>query len=177
MTSTKRVDLDAIALALNEGCTDPSDVADLIDEARRSREALKHAGPLAAAIRQFTVEAPNDEPNVKALRIAAEGYFGGDFRAPAKGRVSDEEPFGGRYWGIFSVEGDDPSPLMLIRGEVDAREELARRQALDSEHDDYLDEYHDVFRSDIVGSWWNSIDPDPRAADPLTLDEIVKVHA
>lgn len=78
------------------------------------------ADALKTAIRTFTVDAPNDEPNgererqlevlgqalergdirvarkaysrmceagaddLRALRIAAEGHFGGDFRSPAR---------------------------------------------------------------------------------------------
>lgn len=79
-------------------------------------KTIGEASALAAAIRAFTVDAPNDEPNgpmeasllalrfalgrgdmksarryyremcsqmsddTKTLRVAAEGYFGGDFR-------------------------------------------------------------------------------------------------
>lgn len=84
-------------------------------------KTIEEAQALTAAIRTFTDEAPNDEPNgptegdllalrfalgrgdmksarrhfrdmcthwsadTKALRVAAEGYFGGDFRKGLRG--------------------------------------------------------------------------------------------
>ena len=37
--------------------------------------------------------------------------------------ASNREPFGGRYFGIFYVEGDDPSPVFMVRGYEDAERE------------------------------------------------------
>ena len=52
-------------------------------QALESAEAagLAATEALKRAIRTFTVDAPDDQP--KALREAAEAFFGGDFRSPA----------------------------------------------------------------------------------------------
>lgn len=86
------------------------------------------------------------------------------------------EPFGGRYWGIFNVEGDIPEPLMLFWRKDAADRELARRRALDPEDDDRLTEWHQVFRCDIWGAWWNSYEPDPRADSPMSVESIHALH-
>jgi hypothetical protein len=75
---------------------------------------------------------------------------------------------------IFWVEGDDPSPLALFRRKADAERELARRQALDVEDEDVLTMHHQVFRADVMGVWWNSYDPDPRADSTLSRAEILE---
>ncbi len=85
---------------------------------------------------------------------------------------AEREPFGGRYHGIFNVEGDDPAPLVIFPRKSHADAELTRRQALPDDADDYADEHHQVFPLDVIGVWWNCYDPDPRADNPLTPDEV-----
>ena len=87
----------------------------------------------------------------------------------------DRVPFGGRFFAILNVEGEGDMPV-LIRSKDDANTELARRRALPEDHDDHATEYHQVFLCDVAGVIWNSYDPDPRADNPLTPEEIVAVH-
>ncbi len=84
----------------------------------------------------------------------------------------EREPFGGRWFGIWNVEGEG-EPLFLCPTRDDAEHELERRRALPADHDDVLSKFHHVFPCDIAGAWWNSYDPDPRAKSPLSLDEII----
>lgn len=85
------------------------------------------------------------------------------------------EPCGGRYFVILDVEGEgDPLAMFLRRADADAY--LAQRQALPDDHDDRFTEYHQVFPCDVLGAWWNSYDPDPRADNPLLHEEIMRVH-
>ena len=88
--------------------------------------------------------------------------------------ASGREPFAGRFYGVFNVEGDDPSPLFVFRSRDDAALELARRQALPEEHDDRLDEYCQLFPVDLIGAWWNSYDPDPR--NGLDPSEVIAAY-
>lgn len=88
---------------------------------------------------------------------------------------SSREPFGGRYFGIWNVEGEG-EPLALFSSEAAAARELDRRRALPEDDDDRLTEYHQVFPADLIGAWWNSYESDPRADDPLTHAEIVAVQ-
>lgn len=89
--------------------------------------------------------------------------------------MSAREPFGGKYYGIWNVEGDgEPKALFPSRREADA--ELARRRALPEEDDARLDDYDQVFSCDIMGAWWNSYDPDPREGLALTNAEILSVQ-
>jgi hypothetical protein len=85
----------------------------------------------------------------------------------------ERELFSGRYYGIWNVEGDG-GPIALFCGQEDAERELARRRALPEDDDDHLTKYHHVFPADLVGVWWNSYDPDPRAESPLGSDEIIR---
>lgn len=82
------------------------------------------------------------------------------------------EPFGGKYYGIWNVEGDG-EPIVLFGNREDADADLARRHALPDDHDDRATPEHQVFTCDIAGAWWNSYDPDPLGERPMTLDEIV----
>ncbi len=91
--------------------------------------------------------------------------------------MSKREPFGGRYWGIWDIDGEDGEPIALYPRKQDADAALARARGLDEDDDDYLTEYHDVFPCDIAGAWWNSYDADPRGDSPLDTEEIVAVHA
>jgi len=85
------------------------------------------------------------------------------------------EPFGGKYFGIWNVEGDG-EPLALFPSRNDAEAELRRRRSLSPHNDLYATGRHHVFPCDIAGAWWNSHDPDPREDDPITLDEIVRAQ-
>lgn len=89
--------------------------------------------------------------------------------------MSAREPFGGRYYGIWNVEGDG-GPLMLFLREEDAKRELERLRALPEDDDDRLDQYHQVFPADLIGVWWNSYDPDPRAGSRLADDEVIRAY-
>jgi hypothetical protein len=85
------------------------------------------------------------------------------------------EPFGGKWYGIWNVEGDG-EPLALFPTREDAELVLAERRLLPVDDDDRMTKYHQVFPCDLVGCWWNSYDPDPREHDPLTLEEIAAAH-
>lgn len=85
------------------------------------------------------------------------------------------EPFGGRFFGIFDVEGEG-DPVALFRSKEEAGRELARRKSLPHDDDDWLSEYHHMLLCDVAGTVWNSFDPDPRADNPLSPDEILAVH-
>lgn len=88
--------------------------------------------------------------------------------------TSSREPFGGKYYGIWNVEGDG-EPKALFPSRAGAEAELARRRAL-PEDDWRLGEYDQVFPCDIMGAWWNSYDPDPREELALTNEEILSVQ-
>lgn len=85
------------------------------------------------------------------------------------------EPFGGRFYGIWNVEGEG-EPIALFPRKLDALAELERRRALPVDDDDHMTEFHQVFPCDMIGAWWNSYDADPRADDPLDAAEIASVH-
>ncbi len=85
------------------------------------------------------------------------------------------EPFAGRWFGIFNVEGDDPSPLALHPTQALADDDVARRRALPEEHDDHMTERHQVFPCDMAGVWWNSYDPMP-SGGPLTVAMVAAIH-
>lgn len=82
------------------------------------------------------------------------------------------EPFGGRWYGIFNVEGEG-DPGALFQSRADAERDVERRRALPDER---LTEYHQVLPCDLAGAVWNSFDPDPRAGNPLDASEILAVH-
>ncbi len=85
------------------------------------------------------------------------------------------EAITGRYYIIVNVECDGEEPAGMFPDKVDADLYLARRQGLPEEDPEHLTEFHQVFPCDIAGAWWNSYEPDPRADNPLTPEEIVKV--
>ena len=85
------------------------------------------------------------------------------------------EPFAGRFWGLFNVESEG-EPLVLFGGAEVATAELARRQALPDDHDDWLSRDWCMLPCDVAGTVWNCFDPDPRADNPLTPREILAVH-
>ncbi len=89
--------------------------------------------------------------------------------------MSQRDPFGGKYHGIWDVEGDS-EPVLISPDSAWLTKELARRQGLPVEDDDHLSGYNHVFSCDIVGAWWNSHDVDPREEEPLTLAEIISVQ-
>jgi hypothetical protein len=90
-------------------------------------------------------------------------------------KAGGREPFGGRYFGIWNVEGEG-EPVVILPGREDADRELARRRALPEDDDDHLTEYHQVFPCNFVGVWWNSYEPDPREHNPLTVPEIIAAY-
>lgn len=47
------------------------------------------------------------------------------------------EPVGGRFWGIWNVEGEG-EPIVLFARKEDAMRDLERRRALPEEDDDRL---------------------------------------
>lgn len=87
-------------------------------------------------------------------------------------------PLDDRY--LFPWDGDGhvicaeeaevgPRPLIVFLGygsEREAQEELARRQALDNEHDDHLSQDCCVLSTQAALSIWNSVDHDPRLPAP-----------
>lgn len=86
------------------------------------------------------------------------------------------EPFGGRWFGIFNVEGEG-APSALYPSEADADREIDRRRALPEDDDDHLSEYYQALPVHLAAIVWNSYDPDPRAESPLDAAEIAAVHA
>lgn len=87
--------------------------------------------------------------------------------------MNAREPFSGKYFGIWNVEGEDGEPLALFGSREEAEREVERRRALPDDADDYLTEYHQVFPCDLVGVWWNSYEPDPRTDSPLSSEEVI----
>lgn len=87
--------------------------------------------------------------------------------------MREHEPFALRMFGIFNVEGHDPDPILILGSRASAEKELERRRALTDEDDDHLDQYHQVFRCDVIGVWWNSYDTDPREQTPLSASEVI----
>jgi len=85
------------------------------------------------------------------------------------------EPFAGHFFGIFNVEGADPEPLALFNTKALADGFLEACRKLPEDHDDHLDEHHHVFPADLVGVWWNSYDPYPRA-EPLSAEETIRAY-
>lgn len=79
-------------------------------------------------------------------------------------------PWDGNGWVICGEEPEvGPRPLLVFVGygaEKAARKELARRQALDADDDDHLDDEAGVLSTQAALSIWNSIDPDPRLPAP-----------
>jgi len=88
---------------------------------------------------------------------------------------ANREPFGGKCYGIWDVEGDS-EPVVIFTKRDKADRELERRRALPEGDEDRLDVYHHVFPCDVMGAWWNSHDPDPREDMPLTNAEILSVQ-
>jgi hypothetical protein len=88
---------------------------------------------------------------------------------------SMRDPFGGRYFGIWNVEGEG-EPIALFRRHDLATRELERRRALPEDDDDRLDEYAQIFPCDLIGLWWNSYEPDPSPDDPLSPEEIIAAY-
>lgn len=86
------------------------------------------------------------------------------------------DPFHGRFAAIMNVEGEG-DPIALFRDPEEAARELTRRQALTDDDDGYLSKYHHVFTTDVVGVFWNSYDPDPRADSSLEPEEIMSAYA
>jgi hypothetical protein len=86
------------------------------------------------------------------------------------------EPFGGLWFGIFNVEGEEAEPSALFQTRDDAEKEIERRQALPDDDDDHLTEYHHALPVHLAGVVWNSFDPDPRTGNPLDADEIAAWH-
>jgi hypothetical protein len=73
-------------------------------------------------------------------------------------------PYDGEVWGIFHLEGDS-DPVALFTTEAEARLDMERRQKLDTEDDDWLSSMDvGVLRGEAAIHFWNSYDPDPRAA-------------
>lgn len=74
-----------------------------------------------------------------------------------------DEPFTARMWAIVGSEACDASfedgIVLIMPSKARAGAELARRQALPTESDDYVDEYHVVLLVHVDAIGWNSLDP------------------
>lgn len=84
------------------------------------------------------------------------------------------EPFSGRCFGIFNVEGEDPEPVATFRSRDMADAFLGVGRRLPEEDDNHLTEHHQVFPADVVGVWWNWYEPETRG--PLGPTEIIAAY-
>ena len=134
----------------------------------RDREACER---VAQAVNEELDRMRKGLPGPSARRVTAAAIA----MSQKMSHMVNREPFGGKVYGIWNVEGDS-EPLMLMSDRAALERELERRRALPEDDRDRLTEYHHVFPADIAGAWWNSHDPDPREESPLTLDEIVSVQ-
>lgn len=91
--------------------------------------------------------------------------------------MSPREPFSGRMFGIFNVEGDSPEPVAMFQSRASAEAYLKANRALPVDDEEGLGDYHQIFSCDAVGVWWNSYEPDPRADSPLMPEEVMAAYA
>ncbi len=129
-----------------------ADIAAMVDGFRLGPNHLaQDKAGLAAEIVHFVEEATNGAPKpVLPFSVS-----------------SSEEEWSGRGWGIFPIESEELIPLAVFfgyGGEAVAGSELARRQALPDDHDDYLGSDHGVLRCETAMLVWNSTEADPRVA-------------
>jgi hypothetical protein len=91
--------------------------------------------------------------------------------APAEPTDKRFVPWDGKAWGIFHLEGNDGPIAMFtgVTGKADAERELERRQGLDPEDDDFLNEMDiGILFCNVKLHFWNSYDdcPDEAAKVP-----------
>lgn len=90
------------------------------------------------------------------------------------GTKDQREPFSGRYFGIFNVEGNDPEPVAMFRSRDDAEVHLVASRSLPTESQYHLSEYHQIFPADVVGVWWNWYEPETR--EPLAPSDVMAAY-
>lgn len=121
----------------------------IVDGVMSIRLGSSVAHDLVESIMTLVIDATNGEPK-PVLPI---------------GTAKNIEPWEGKGWGIFHLDGDgDPVAIFTGRfGNENADRELARRQALDENDEDHLP-HHDmgVLSCDVALLFWNSYDADPR---------------